>query len=66
MELIVKIIIDFQLQSIFAKTTVLDVSQALSSPLTTINQTFFYKQQESYIAVFWNGGSKDPVRVLPV
>ena len=41
MELLVKIVIDFKLQTIFTKRSILDVSQVLSSPLTTINQTFF-------------------------
>ena len=41
MELLVKIVNDFKLQTNFAKRSILDVSQVLSSPLTAINQTFF-------------------------
>ena len=37
MKLLVKIVIDFKLETIFAKKSILDVSQALSSPLTIIN-----------------------------
>ena len=40
MELFVNFVIDFKLQTIFAKRFILDVSQVLSSSLTTINQTF--------------------------
>ena len=35
-ELLVKIVIDFKLQTIFAKKSILDVSKVLSSPLITI------------------------------
>ena len=52
MELLVNIVIDLKLQTIFEKGSILDVSQALRSPLTTINQTFFKKQQKGYITVF--------------
>ena len=41
MELHVKIIKDFKLRTIFAKRSILNVSQVLSSPLTTIIETFF-------------------------
>ena len=40
MELHVKIVNDFKLETIFAKSNILDVLQVLSSVLTTINQTF--------------------------
>ena len=42
MKLIVKVVNDFKVQTIFAKRSILDVSQVLSFPsLTAINQTFF-------------------------
>ena len=40
MELLVKIV-NFKQQTVFAKISILDVSQVLSSPLTTFF-TFFY------------------------
>ena len=40
-EVLVKIVVNFKLQTSFVKRSILDVSQVLSSPLTTINQTFF-------------------------
>ena len=40
MELLLKIFNDFKLYANFAKSYILDVSLVLSSPLTTINQTF--------------------------
>ena len=48
MELLVKIVNNFKLQTIFAKSLILDVPQVLSSPLTTINQTFLMKTKELY------------------
>ena len=56
MELLVKIVNDFKLLAIFAKRSILDVSQVLNLPLTTINQTFF-TNSKSYIMVFWNSYS---------
>ena len=47
MELLIKIVNDFKLQTNFAKRPSLDVSQFLSSPLNAS-----YKQQKSYIMVF--------------
>ena len=40
MELLLKIFNDFKLYANFAKSYILDVPLVLSSPLTTINQTF--------------------------
>ena len=48
MELLVKIVNNFKLKTIFAKSLILDVPQVLSSPLTTINQTFLMKTKELY------------------
>ena len=56
-EHLLKTVDDFKLYTIFEKRSILDVSQVLSSPLTIINQTFFYKKQKSYITVFWNNDS---------
>ena len=41
MELLVDIVNDFKLETIFAKISILDVSQVLSMSLTTINRKFF-------------------------
>ena len=49
-ELLVKTVNDFKLLTIFAKRSILDVSQVLSSPLTAINQTFFMKNKR---AISW-------------
>ena len=40
MELLVNIVNNFKLQTIFAKSSISDVSQVLSFPLTAINQMF--------------------------
>ena len=40
MELLVKVVNDFKLKTIFAKSSILDASQVLSLPLTTLNQMF--------------------------
>ena len=63
MELLVKIVINLKLQTAFVKRSILDVSHYLSSPLTAISQTFFYKQQKSYITVFWKGDSYHPSKI---
>ena len=47
------------------KSTVLDVSQVLSSPLTTINYVSC-EQQKSYVTVFWNGSSYYLAEILLV
>ena len=47
MELLVKIVIDFKLQALFAKSFILDVSQVLRLPLTAINQMFFTKNKRA-------------------
>ena len=47
MELLVKIVIDFKLKAIFAKRLILDVSQVLRLPLTTINQMFLTKNKRA-------------------
>ena len=52
MELFVNIIIDFKLQTIFAKRSILDVPKVLSSPLTTTNQTFFTNNKNAISALF--------------
>ena len=52
MELPVKIVNDFKLQFIFAKRSVLDVLQVLSSLLTTINQTLFTKNKRAILRFF--------------
>ena len=49
-DLFVKIIYDFKLLTIFAESSILDVPQALNSPMTTINQTFLTKK--NYVAFF--------------
>ena len=41
MELRFKIVIEFKMQTMFAKSSILEVSQVLSLPLTTIHQIFF-------------------------
>ena len=46
MELLAKIVNDFNLQTIFAKSSILDVSQVLTLPLITINETFFLRTTE--------------------
>ena len=58
MELLVKIV----------KRSILDVSQVLSSRLTTFFTFFYvyYEQQKNYITVFWNGDYYYPARILPV
>ena len=68
MELAVKIVSDFKQYTIFAKGSILDVWQVLSSPLTTFFTFFyvFYKQRKNYITVFCNGDSYYPARILPV
>ena len=66
MELFVKIVNDFKLYTIFAKRSILDVSQALSSPLATINQMIFYQKQKNYTTVFGSGSSYYQEGILPV
>ena len=46
-ELIVKIINDFKLQIIFGKRSILYMSQVLSLPLPTINQTFLMNNKRA-------------------
>ena len=65
MELLAKIVNDFNLQTIFAKSSILDVSQVLTLPLITINETFFYEQQKNYITAFWNSDAYYPAGILP-
>ena len=48
MEPLVKIDSDFKLQTIFAKSSISDVSQVLSSPLTVINQIFLTDKNQLY------------------
>ena len=67
MELLPKIANAFNLKTFLQKAkknTILDVSQVLGLPLTSINVS--YKQQKSYITVFWNGGSYYLVEILLV
>ena len=52
MELLVKIITEFKLQTIFTKISILDASQVLSLPLTTINQTFFTNSKRAISRFF--------------
>ena len=56
MELLVKIVIDFKLQAIFAKRFILDVSQVLRLPLTTINQIFLQRTKELYHNYYYPAG----------
>ena len=55
-ELLVKIVIDFKLQTIFAKKSILDVSKVLSSPLITIlfwlHGNACYQKKKSYVTFF--------------
>ena len=49
MELLVRIVNDSKLKTIFAqKSTILDVSEVLSSPLTTMNQCFLRTTEKLY------------------
>ena len=48
MELLARIVNDFKLYTIFAKSTILVVSQVLSSPLTTMNKCFLRTTNELY------------------
>ena len=67
MELLPKIANAFNLKTFLQKTkknTILDASQVLGLPLTSINVS--YKQQKSYITVFWKGGSYYLVEILLV
>ena len=67
MELLPKIANTFNLKTFLQKAkknTILDASQVLGLPLTSINVS--YKQQKSYITVFWNGGSYYLVEILLV
>ena len=67
MELLPKIANTFNLKTFLQKAkknTILDASQVLGLPLTSINIS--YKQQKSYITVFWNGGSYYLVEILLV
>ena len=66
MELLVKIVNQFKLSTVFTKISVLDVSQLLSSPLAKINQKFSCEQQKSYITVFWNSSAYYPAEILPI
>ena len=52
MEHLVKTVIDFKLQTIYAKRSILDVLQVLSSPLTTINQMFFTNNKRAISRLF--------------
>ena len=52
MEHLVKIVIDFKLQTIYANRSILDVPQVLSSPLTTINQMFFTNNKRAISRFF--------------
>ena len=52
MELFVNIIINFKLQTIFAKRSILDVPNVLSLPLTTTNQMFFTNNKNAISALF--------------
>ena len=52
MELLVKIVNDIKLQTFFTKSSVLDVSEVLSSPLTTINQMFFTNNKRAILRFF--------------
>ena len=45
------------------KSTILDVTQVLRSPLTTINQCFLRAPKDLYHR-FWNGGSYYPAEIL--
>ena len=47
-ELLVKIINDFKLSTIFAKSSISDMSQDLSLPLTTIIKRFLRTTKELY------------------
>ena len=51
-ELLVKIINDFKLSTIFAKSSISDMSQNLSLPLTTISQTFFTNNKRALSRFF--------------
>ena len=46
-KLLVKIVVNFEMQTIFSKRPILNVSQLLSTPLTTINETFFMKNKRA-------------------
>ena len=50
---LVKIMNECKLQPIFAKRFILDVSQVLSLPLTTINQAFSWTAKELYHRFFY-------------
>ena len=50
---LVKIMNKCKLQPIFAKRFILDVSQVLSLPLTTINQAFSWTAKELYHKLFY-------------
>ena len=52
MELVVKIFSDFKLLIIFAKKSILDVSQVPSSPEATINQTFLTHNKRAISRLF--------------
>ena len=51
-ELFVSIVIEFKLQTVFTKRSILDLSQVLNSSLTTINQTFFTNNKRTISQFF--------------
>ena len=65
MELLVKIFIDFRSQIIFVKRSILDISQVLSSLLTSISQTICTNNKRA-VRVFWNGDFYYSGSILPV
>ena len=50
--LLVKSVNNYKLKTIFAKRSILDVSQVLSLPLTTINQTFLTNNKRAKLRFF--------------
>ena len=68
MEPLVKIVNDFKHETIFVKGSISDVSQVLSSPLTTFFMFFyvFYEQQKNYITVFGTVTATCQLRILPI
>ena len=65
MELFVNFVIDFKLQTIFAKRFILDVSQ-VEFVFDYNKSNVSYKQQKSYITVFWKADSYYQAGILPV
>ena len=65
MELHVEVVKDFKLLNIFAKKSILDMSEILTSSFITFFYVF-YEQQKSYITAFWDGDSYYPATILPV